>query len=463
MKVLIVGGGGREHALAWRVAASARVSEVLVAPGNAGTAMEPRTRNVDVQAMDIDGLIALAAREAVGLTIVGPDAAVAAGIRDAFDAAGLKCLAPTRAAAQLESSKSFAKAFMARHGIPTARYASFDDVVAAENYIRAQGAPIVVKADGLAAGKGVIVAATVDEAVAAVRGMLSGDAFGAAGRRVVIEAALVGEEASFIVLVDGRTAVPFATSQDYKRIFDGDCGPNTGGMGACSPAPVVTAAVHARVMAEVIQPTVAGMAAEGMPFQGFLYAGLMIAPDGTPNVIEFNCRFGDPEAQPVLLRMRSDLVEACEAALAGQLAGSTLQFDPRPALAVVMAAAGYPGEYRRGARIMGLPRDAGASRGAADDATVTAVTSARESAAAQVNAAPVHGVQVKVFHAGTRRMADGSLVTDGGRVLCVVGAADTLPDAQRSAYRAVANISFEGAQYRRDIGHRAIARDTRVG
>ena len=443
MKVLVVGGGGREHALAFRVAASPRVTQVLVAPGNAGTALEPKVSNVDVQAGDIAGLVALAARERVGLTIVGPDAPVAAGIRDAFDAAGLACFAPTRAAAQLESSKSFAKAFMARHGIPTARYASFDDISAAEHYIRAQGAPIVVKADGLAAGKGVIVAATVEEALAAARNMLSGLAFAEAGRRVVIESVLQGEEASFIVLVDGRTAVPFATSQDHKRIFDGDVGPNTGGMGAYSPAPVVTAAVHERAMQEVILPTVAGMAAEDMPFQGFLYAGLMIAPDGTPNVVEFNCRFGDPEAQPVLLRLQSDLVTACEAAITGQLANVILQFDPRPALAVVMAAPGYPGEYPRGARISGLSGDtAGSTQSAATPGPIGP------------SIAPIE--RVKVFHAGTRATADGSIVTDGGRVLSVVGVGATLRDAQRIAYGTVANIHFDGAQFRRDIGFRAL-------
>ena len=442
MKVLIVGGGGREHALAYRVATSPRVSEVLVAPGNAGTALEPKVRNVDVGVLDIEGLIALARRELIGLTIVGPDAPVAAGIRDAFDRAGLVCFSPTQAAAQLESSKSFAKAFMARHGIPTAQHAVFESLDDAQRYIRARGAPIVVKADGLAAGKGVIVATTVNEALAAVRDMLSGQAFGAAGRRVVIEDVLVGEEVSFIVLVDGVTAVPFATSQDHKRIFDGDLGPNTGGMGAYSPAPVVTPMVHERVMREVIMPTVAGMAAEGMPFQGFLYAGLMIAPDGTPNVIEFNCRFGDPEAQPVLLRLQSDLVAACETALAGRLAAVALQFDPRAALVVVMAAPGYPGDYPRGAQINGLPDEG-------------QLTIAQPTGPTSVPTTPTSAV--KVFHAGTRRLGDGSVVTDGGRVLGVVGIADSLLDAQRAAYRVVADISFAGAQYRRDIGQRALA------
>ena len=434
MKVLIVGGGGREHALAYRVAASPRVSEVLVAPGNAGTALETKVRNVDVRAADLAGLAALAQREAVGLTIVGPDAPVAAGIRDAFDALGLACFAPSAAAAQLESSKSFAKQFMARHGIPTAKYAVFEDYPQAEQYIRSQGVPIVVKADGLAAGKGVVVATTVEEALDAARDMLSGQAFGDAGRRVVVEAALDGEEASFIVLVDGAHSVPFATSQDHKRIFDGDLGPNTGGMGAYSPAPVVTAVVAERVMREVIDPTVAGMAAEGRPFQGFLYAGLMIGRDGAPKVIEFNCRFGDPEAQAVLLRLQSDLVTALEAALAGRLADVSLDFDPRPALVVVMAAAGYPAGYERGVPITGLPA-------ATHDSSRT----------------------VKVFHAGTRQAADGSLVTDGGRVLGVVGLAETLIDAQRTAYRAVADICFQGAQYRRDIGGRALGRDRPVG
>jgi phosphoribosylamine--glycine ligase len=426
MKVLIVGEGGREHALAATVARSPRVSEVLVAPGNPGTAAEPRVRNVPVGVLDIEGLLAVAAAEGVALTIVGPDAAVAAGVRDAFDAAGRACLAPTQAAGQLESSKSFAKAFMARHGIPTARHEVFEDLAAAQACVRARGAPIVVKADGLAAGKGVVVAQTVDEALAALEDMFGG-AFGQAGHRVVIEDFLQGEEASFIVLADGVHAVPFASSQDHKRIFDGDLGPNTGGMGAYSPAPVVTPAVHARVMAEVILPTLRGMAAEGMPYQGFLYAGLMIDATGAPSVIEFNCRFGDPEAQPVLSRLRSDLVDACEAALRGELDARALDFDPRVAIGVVLAAEGYPGSVKKGAVIDGL------------DAVATLP-------------------DVKVFHAGTTRGQDGVLRTSGGRVVCVVALGEDIADARAHAYAAIDRVRWDGMQFRHDIGHRALAR-----
>ncbi len=423
MKILVIGNGGREHALAWKARQSPEVTEVLVAPGNAGTAREPGLRNVAVAADDLGGLVDLAGREDVALTIVGPEAPLVAGIRDHFDAAGLACFGPSRAAAQLEGSKAFSKAFLARHGIPTARYRTFTDVVEAEAYVRREGAPIVVKADGLAAGKGVVVAATVDEAVDAVRAMLSGGAFGASGHRVVVEELLEGEEASFICLCDGTRAVPFASSQDHKPRDDGDRGPNTGGMGAYSPAPVVTDDVHQRIMREVIEPTVAGMAADGHPYTGFLYAGLMIAPDGSPQVIEFNCRFGDPEAEPIMMRLESDLVVLCRRALAGDLADLELAWNPRVALGVVMAAGGYPVRYRKGDVIDGL-----------DD---------------------VDADDLKVFHAGTR-LDGGRVVTDGGRVLCVVGLGADVAAAQRRAYDGVARIHWSDAYYRRDIGYRAI-------
>ncbi len=424
MNVLIVGGGGREHALAMAVARSARVDRVFVAPGNPGTAAEHKVTNVAIAATDVPALVEFARGHPVDLTIVGPEAPMSAGIRDAFDAVGLRCFAPTMRAAQLESSKSFAKAFMVRHGIPTAQHAVFESLAAAEAYVEQQGAPIVIKADGLAAGKGVVVAQTVSEAIEALRNMFGG-AFGQAGHRVVIEACLTGEEASYIVMTDGVHVLPFASSQDHKRIFDGDLGPNTGGMGAYSPAPVVTAQVDARVMAEIVMPTLRGMAAEGMPYQGFLYVGLMIDAAGAPSVIEFNCRFGDPEAQPVLVRLRSDLVACCEAALRGELQTTALEFDPRVALGVVLAAAGYPGNVGSGARVDGL-----------------------EAAAACPG--------VKVFHAGTRLAGDGHVSTEGGRVLCVVGLGDDLADARLRTYAAVAQIHWDGMQYRRDIGHRAL-------
>jgi len=425
VKILIVGNGGREHALAWKAKRCAGVTEVLVAPGNAGTAREPGCRNIDVAADDLPALAELARRELVALTIIGPEAPLVAGVRDYFDARGLPCFGPSQGAAQLEGSKAFTKEFLARHGIPTASYGTFTELAAAEAYIRAEGAPIVVKADGLAAGKGVVVARTEAEALAAVRGMLGEGAFGVAGQRVVIEAFLEGEEASFICLCDGRVAVPFASSQDHKARDDGDKGPNTGGMGAYSPAPVVTAEVHARVMREVIEPTVAGMAADGYPYVGFLYAGLMIAPDGAPKVIEFNCRFGDPEAQPVMMRLRSDLVQLCRAALAGDLDGVELDWDERVALGVVMAAGGYPEDYRKGDPIAGL-----------DD---------------------VDDEDLKVFHAGTR-LKDGEVVTNGGRVLCVVGLGVDVAAAQRRAYEGVARVRWADHYFRRDIGHRAIGR-----
>jgi phosphoribosylamine--glycine ligase len=426
MKVLVIGSGGREHALAWKLAQSSRVSEVLVAPGNAGTAREPKCRNVDVSATDVPRLLQLALDEEVALTVVGPEGPLVAGVVDAFRAAGQRIFGPTAAAAQLEGSKAFAKDFLARHRIPTAYYQVFDDAALALDYVREKGAPIVVKADGLAAGKGVVVAMTLDEAEAAIRDMLDGNAFGAAGSRVVVEEFLQGEEASFISMVDGAHALPMATSQDHKRVGDGDTGPNTGGMGAYSPAPVVTPEVHARVMREVVEPTVRGMIADGMPFTGFLYAGLMIDADGAPKVIEFNVRFGDPETQPVMLRLRSDLVDLVEAAIDGRLADATAVWDPRPSLGVVMAAGGYPGTPRAGDAITGL------------DATL-----------------PEGG---KVFHAGTR-LADGQVLTAGGRVLCACALGDTVRDAQRAAYAAVETITWEGEFHRHDIGWRAILRE----
>ncbi len=428
MKLLVIGSGGREHALAWKLAQSPRVTEVLVAPGNAGTAREDKCRNIDIKATDIDGLLDLARREEVALTVVGPEQPLVVGVVDMFRAAGHRIFGPTAAAAQLEGSKAFAKDFLARHGIPTAFYAVHTDVDQALAYVRDKGAPIVIKADGLAAGKGVIVATTLAEAEAAVRDMLEGNAFGEAGARVVIEEFLEGEEASFISMVDGRTALPMATSQDHKRVGDGDTGPNTGGMGAYSPAPVVTPEVHARVLREVVEPTVRGMAADGVPFTGFLYAGLMIDASGAPKVIEFNVRFGDPETQPVMLRLRSDLVELVEAAIDGALAGVETHWDPRPSLGVVMAAEGYPGTPRIG------------------DA---------------INSLDVPDVDdTKVFHAGTR-LEDGNAVTAGGRVLCVCALGNSVEDAQRKAYAEVSGISWHGEFHRHDIGWRAIERERR--
>ncbi|KAB8314763.1 phosphoribosylamine--glycine ligase [Tolypothrix campylonemoides VB511288] len=426
MKVLVIGSGGREHALAWKLAQSARVAEVLVAPGNAGTAREAKCRNVDVPPTDLDGLLALVRDEGVALTVVGPEGPLVAGVVDRFRAEGLRIFGPTAAAAQLEGSKAFAKDFLARHGIPTAHYAVHTDVDAALAYVRDKGAPIVVKADGLAAGKGVIVATTQDEAEAAVRDMLAGNAFGAAGSRVVIEEFLDGEEASFISMVDGATALPMATSQDHKRVGDGDTGPNTGGMGAYSPAPVVTPEVHARVMREIVEPTVRGMALDGVPFTGFLYAGLMIDRTGAPKVIEFNVRFGDPETQPVMLRLQSDLVDLVEAAIDGRLDGVQAQWDPRPSLGVVMAAHGYPGTPRTGDVI------------------------------GEWDVPDVEGT--KVFHAGTA-LVDGHAVTAGGRVLTVCALGDTVADAQARAYAEVAGIHWPGEFHRHDIGWRAIARE----
>lgn len=424
--VLVVGGGGREHALAWKLAQSPKVSRVLVAPGNAGTAIEPLCENVAVAAEDVDGLLALADREAVALTVVGPEAPLAAGIVDRFRDAGLKCFGPTAAGAQLESSKAFAKAFMERHGIPTAAYAEFTDTDAALTYLREQGAPIVIKADGLAAGKGVVVAQTLEQAEAAVRDMLDDGSFGAAGAKVVIEEFLPGEEASFIVMAAGDAVVEFASSQDHKPALDGDRGPNTGGMGAYSPAPVVTPDIHATIRRDVIDRALAGFAADGIEYLGFLYAGLMIDPNGGVKVLEFNCRLGDPETQPLLSRLDSDLFDLCLAAVDGHLGLMSARWNPQAALGVVMAAGGYPGVYDKGQVIEGL-----------------------EAAA---------GTGAKVFHAGTALDADGQVVTAGGRVLCVTAVGDDVAAAQAGAYAAADKICWEGVHLRRDIGAKAIAR-----
>ncbi|HUL11990.1 MAG TPA: phosphoribosylamine--glycine ligase [Methylococcaceae bacterium] len=426
MNVLIVGGGGREHALAWKAAQSPHVNTVFVAPGNAGTALETGIENVPIAAEDIVALRYFAQEHGVGLTIVGPEAPLVAGIVDEFRAAGLKCYGPTRAAAQLEGSKAFCKDFLARHRIPTADYRTFARLPEALAYIRQQGAPIVVKADGLAAGKGVVIARSEAEAIAAVQDMLSGNAFGSAGHRVVIEEFLRGEEASFIVMADGVHALPMATSQDHKARDNGDLGPNTGGMGAYSPAPVVTPAIHRRIMREVIEPTLAGMAADGAPYTGFLYAGLMIDPDGAPKVLEYNCRFGDPETQPILMRLKSDLVELCLVALDEKLDRVQPEWDERPALGVVLAAGGYPFDYRKGDPISGLP--------------------IAESA------------DTKVFHAGTKKH-DGHIVTAGGRVLCACALGESVQEAQRKAYELTGKIHWEGMYYRTDIGYRAIGRE----
>src|SRR5690554_5250354 len=426
MNVLIIGSGGREHALTWKVAQDARVEKVFVAPGNAGTATEAKCENVAIDVLELDRLADFAAAN-VELTIVGPEAPLVAGVVDLFRERGLKCYGPTAGAAQLEGSKAFTKDFLARHGIPTASYANFTEVEPALAYLREKGAPIVIKADGLAAGKGVIVAMTLEEAEAAVRDMLSGNAFGEAGSRVVIEEFLDGEEASFIVMVDGSNVLPMATSQDHKRVGDGDTGPNTGGMGAYSPAPVVTDAVHQRVMDEIIWPTVRGMAAEGNVYTGFLYAGLMIDRSGAPKVIEFNCRFGDPETQPIMLRLQSSLVELVEAALDGRLDQTRAQWDPRPSLGVVMAAGGYPGDYRKGDVISGL--------------------------------AQATSPDGKVFHAGTA-LRDGQVVTQGGRVLCATALGGNVQAAQQGAYALAKAIHWDGCFYRSDIGYRAIQRES---
>lgn len=426
MRVLIIGGGGREHALAWKIAQSPKVDAVYLAPGNAGTAREPKVQNVAIAAEDIPALVSFVSAQDIALTLVGPELPLVQGVVDAFNAHGLRCFGPTQEAAQLEGSKAFAKAFMQRHGIPTAISASFTRVDEAGAYIRAQGTPIVVKADGLAAGKGVVIAHSQEDAIGAVHGMLVEGTLGRAGSRVVVEEYLSGEEASYIVIAAGEQALPLATSQDHKARDEGDRGPNTGGMGAYSPAPVVTPEVEARILRQVIEPTLRGMAAEGLPYTGFLYAGLMIAPDGTPKVLEFNCRLGDPEAQAILMRLRSDLVELCEAALEGSLSSLCASWDSRSALGIVMAAEGYPGTYRRGQAIQGLP--------------VTELA------------------DCKVFHAGTAER-DGQIVTAGGRVLCVVGLGESVRDARERAYKVAQGINWEGSYYRRDIGYRAIARE----
>ncbi|MBI6164746.1 phosphoribosylamine--glycine ligase [Serratia liquefaciens] len=425
MNILIIGNGGREHALAWKAAQSPLANKVYVAPGNAGTALEPGLTNVEISATDIPALLAFAQSNDIGLTIVGPEAPLVIGVVDAFQAAGLKIFGPSQAAAQLEGSKAFTKDFLARHNIPSAEYQNFTEVEPALAYVRSKGAPIVIKADGLAAGKGVIVAMTLQEAEDAVQDMLAGNAFGDAGHRIVVEEFLDGEEASFIVMVDGENVVPMATSQDHKRVGDGDTGPNTGGMGAYSPAPVVTDEIHQRAMDQVIWPTVRGMAAEGNTYVGFLYAGLMISADGQPKVIEFNCRFGDPETQPIMLRLRSDLVELCLAGAEGKLDEKTSEWDERPALGVVLAAGGYPGDYNNGEVIQGLPQQESADG--------------------------------KVFHAGTR-MQGNDVVTSGGRVLCVTALGETVAQAQQRAYQLADGIQWTGSFCRKDIGYRAIAR-----
>ncbi|PJC85680.1 phosphoribosylamine--glycine ligase [Vibrio sp. HA2012] len=426
MNVLIIGAGGREHALGWKVAQNPNVGTVYVAPGNAGTALEPKLENVAIGVENIDALVAFAKEKHIELTIVGPEAPLVIGVVDAFREAGLPIFGPSKAAAQLEGSKAFTKDFLARHNIPTAAYANFTEIEPALAYVRQQGAPIVVKADGLAAGKGVIVAMTLEEAEDAIKDMLAGNAFGAAGSRVVVEEFLQGEEASFIVMVDGENVLPMATSQDHKRVGDKDTGPNTGGMGAYSPAPVVTADIHKRIMDEVIYPTVRGMEAEGHPYTGFLYAGLMIDTDGTPKVIEYNCRFGDPETQPIMMRMESDLVELCLAAIDEKLDQCESKWDPRASIGIVLAAGGYPADYAKGDVISGLPTEETEGE--------------------------------KVFHAGTAEK-NGNVVTNGGRVLCATALGNTVSEAQERAYKLAKQISWNGMFYRNDIGYRAIARE----
>lgn len=428
MKVLIIGSGGREHALAWKAAQNENVERVYVAPGNAGTANEAKMENVPIDVMDFAQLITFAQENTVALTLIGPEAPLVEGVVDAFRDAGLACFGPSRGAAQLEGSKAFTKDFLARHNIPSAEYQSFTEIEPALAYLQEKGAPIVVKADGLAAGKGVIVAEDITTAENAVKDMLSGNAFGDAGCRVVIEEFLTGEEASFIVIADGTHVLPMATSQDHKRAYDGDKGPNTGGMGAYSPAPVVTDVIHQRIMNEVIYPTIEGMKAEGNDYTGFLYAGLMIAEDGTPKVIEYNCRFGDPETQPIMMRLQSDLVELCQAAIEGKLSEKESRWDPRAAIGVVMAAGGYPGTYNKGDVISGIAE-------------------AEKDGAA------------KVFHAGTS-LKEEQVVTNGGRVLCVTSLGDTVTNAQQHAYEALKKVQWDGAEYRTDIAYRAIARES---
>ncbi|CAH0524391.1 phosphoribosylamine--glycine ligase [Vibrio hippocampi] len=426
MQVLVIGAGGREHALGWKIAQNPNVETVFVAPGNAGTALEAKLENVAIDVEDVQGLVAFAQEKNIELTIVGPEAPLVIGVVDAFQQAGLPIFGPTQAAAQLEGSKAFTKDFLARHQIPTAAYANFTEIEPALAYVREQGAPIVVKADGLAAGKGVIVAMTLEEAEDAIKDMLAGNAFGEAGSRVVVEEFLDGEEASFIVMVDGENVLPMATSQDHKRVGDKDTGPNTGGMGAYSPAPVVTPEIHDRIMEEVIYPTVRGMAAEGHPYTGFLYAGLMIDAQGTPKVIEYNCRFGDPETQPIMMRMQSDMVELCQAALDKKLDQVESKWDPRASIGIVLAAGGYPAAYNKGDVISGLATE------------------------------NVEGE--KVFHAGTTEK-DGNVVTNGGRVLCATALGNSVSEAQARAYQLAKTISWDGMFHRNDIGYRAIARE----
>ena len=426
MNVLIIGGGGREHALAWQASKNRGVHKIFVAPGNAGTASEKKTENVPLDAMDIDGLLTFAKDNNVDLTIVGPEAPLVAGIVDLFQAANMDIFGPTKGAAQLEGSKAFAKDFLQRHGIPTASYATFTEVAPALAYINEQGAPIVIKADGLAAGKGVILADTIEQACAAVEDMLAGNAFGEAGNLVVIEDFLVGEEASFIVMADGKNVLPLASSQDHKARDEGDLGPNTGGMGAYSPTPVVDASLHQRIMDEVIMPTVNGMAADGYVYTGFLYAGIMVDSDGTPKVLEFNCRFGDPETQPIMMRLKNSIVELCVAGTMGVLDQTIAYWDSRPAVGVVLAAKGYPDAYSKG-DVISLPEELGKTS--------------------------------KIFHAGTTLNDEGMVTTNGGRVLCAVALGDTVGEAQHKAYELADQITWEGKFCRRDIGYRAIARE----
>ena len=430
MKILIIGGGGREHALAWKAAQSESVDRVFVAPGNAGTALENKLQNIDINAEDVDGLLAFASREKIDLTIVGPEAPLCLGVVDKFSQAGLACFGPSAAAAQLEGSKAFTKDFLSRHQIPTAAYANFTDIDAAKAYVEKMGTPIVIKADGLAAGKGVIIAQNQAEAFAGIDDMLAGNKFGDAGHRVVVEEFLTGEEASFIVMVDGEHILPLATSQDHKARDNGDCGPNTGGMGAYSPAPVVTQSMHDAIMAQVIRPTVEGMAAEGNPYTGFLYAGIMISPEGVPKVLEYNCRFGDPETQPIMARLKSDIVALCLAAVDSKLHQMSVDWDPRFAVGVVMAAGGYPDSYAKGDVITGLDSPGGTT--------------------------PGH--DSKVFHAGTAQQG-GDVVTAGGRVLCVVALGDSVSQAQSRAYQRVKTIDWKDVYYRDDIAHREISRE----
>ena len=429
MNILIVGSGGREHALSWKCSQSEKVSKIFVAPGNAGIALENKVENLDIKAEDIEGLVNFARSESIDLTIIGPEAPLVAGIVDRFQAEGLKCFGPSKAAAQLEGSKAFAKEFLEKYEIPTAKYQSFTDVEQAIQYLKTIDLPVVVKADGLAAGKGVVIAKTLVEAEDSVKDMLDGNRFGEAGHRVVIESFLEGEEASFIVMVDGEHVLAMASSQDHKAAYDGDTGPNTGGMGAYSPAPVVDESVHNAVMEQVIMPTVQGMAKEGHPYIGFLYAGLMIASDGTPNVVEFNCRFGDPEAQPVLMRLKSDLVDHILHALDGDLDKTIATWDERVALGVVMAAEGYPGSYSKGHVIEGLEK--------------------------------AETENTKVFHAGTVTDSEkfGVIKASGGRVLCISALGNSIEDAQQNAYGSVKEISWQGSWYRTDIGHRALSRE----